>query len=451
MFYGRAPTGETEQLIKEHWRHRDSNSGCGPIDLWALLRCPDFQQVFRSYHAFLFDYMCDPVTWKEPIAALCSTTDRKLHQQIVDLFKSTSTSIQEAFLLWWQFASVFLSSLTDLTDPTQAFAAGTIFRLFSRAIDSDAACVMHNFYESPTIVPFLLNNLAHPAVSHALADWLNSSRLELSMIIFYIFKSLFPSWMNFTGQADVRLIHRFEKFFELKWEVWSVECGSDKDWVAATRASAFQLIRTFFDSARTDDASFRAFVVCHLRFLPEASTLRGSRELFRLAKLLGADRELAKRALGFIREAESLANPDVVACFEYLPVCVAEVSQSEAECIVADCLRPQRATPPLALTAFSLFVAAVLKDHAKSAWDIGRFRNVVRKAAVACWNARPDRTFTTVCLDVLTVLEVDVPGVNLAIWRRANASEELLDLGGYIDFGARIEESDEDRDMAPTN
>jgi hypothetical protein len=253
--------------------------------------------------------------------------------------------------------------------------------------------------------------------------------------------------MKFTGQADVKPIHRFDKFFELERKVWNLESGSDKDTVAATRAAAFQLMRIFFENAPIDMASFHAFVARHLHFLPEASQLHGSRELFRLAKLVGADQELANRAFRFIRHAESLATPDVVACFEYLPVCVVNATQSQAECLVADCMRPQRAAPSLALRIVPLFVAAALANHENSAWQIGRFRNVVRKAAVACWNARPGRRFAAVCLDMLTTVGGDVQGVDLSLWRRAQATEELEDLNACIDFDAKIELRGDDGDI----
>jgi hypothetical protein len=391
----------------------------GERNLWALMSLSDFSSASWKNRQLLVDVLWDPAVWSDVFAILLASPDRRLHQSLVSFFKSTHSSLDEGVMQRLRLAEAFLLPLSNLSNPSSAFVAGTFLRVISRALDSNAAFLMFEFYQSETIIPTFLSGFPHPVVSQTIIDWTSSGHPELSLLVFYIFKQLFPPRSTFEGQDRVKMCHWMRREF-----------AAATPWDPAARAVAMDVVRLFFEHLKEDAGTFKKFVLAHLNLLPEAA--HGSRALYRLAAALGPDEGLCQAALQAIRSAGSLASAGVVACVEYVGVCANDVAPEEALRLLERLLLGEENVPQMAARAAVKLARPRPGNEA--------FTRAVFAIVRTCWNekAATNRILGPLCLDILRELKLPGPGAALDVWVRVNGADEMGEVDTPFDFSVKI-------------
>lgn len=416
--FGGESSGGLDQLLQK---------GNDSVRLREVLDHKDLPQEFRRQNQRLMNYLLDPSITKELFQMLINADKREDHKKVIQLFLTSNTQLHRIFATSLELSDAAFETLnTELCQNDQqlssrAFAAGTLARLLSRALDYWPDAIAEVFRASTSIYPLIIKNLNRRLVFQTIADLMSENHRGLVELLWHV-------WMVMSGKTAEKK-NRPRRVFLLP--------DLDKEQRDALKASftidhmlnAVDLLKMFFGISGFEDMrDFAKLVYDWVVGLQAGEMLPSMYDLVRVIgdtyKIYSA--EFIERTISIVIQCNNVCDKAVCSAIEYL----ASVKQMIDDNCKLEIVRKVFLCE--LYSQFAIFHATELMNVPKLA-DPGAFKSII----ISCWNKWHDtdtygnRNFCGSCLEAAKVLKQ----VNENIWEDNEQMDSAVETWKVISSG----------------
>jgi hypothetical protein len=180
------PTGETEAAVK---------NGASFID---VISAPDFAACYRigesDPNCPLMRYLLSPERIHEFFQLCANSDDRETHRKIVPILQTSNVALFSTFACDIKLTTeAFVLLEQASSDPKRAYGAGTLGRMFTRALDRWICDVGEVLRYSGNLFKTILEHLDNGVVFQILCNLTSEDRPQAAELIWHICRALFQT------------------------------------------------------------------------------------------------------------------------------------------------------------------------------------------------------------------------------------------------------------------
>ncbi|OHT05561.1 hypothetical protein TRFO_26628 [Tritrichomonas foetus] len=380
-------------------------SDCTTID---VLKCSDLSSIYRQNDPKLMQFLLDPKHIKDIYDILMRTGARSDHKRIMSLYQTNNTSLHRVFADSIPLTEYAFSPLVK-NDDHSAYAAGTISRILSRALDSWPDEIYDVFHLSNNLYKIVIDNIDKSVVYTTISGIVSEANL-IYELMWYLFKALAGPAFN---EHAPRCCYLSKDIPDLK------PLDNDRKIL-----NAINLLKQFFALNKPILEDFAEYVLNYIGSIFESpsSNKKLFHQYFELAKSAGYNEKLHQIAIEKVKEAAkngSINSPIVVSCVSYLEICARQMDEITAESLIATLL--DRNTNQFTLLSVVIIAKNVMIES--SSW-IGSFKDTMKNIIRCTWNHFNDNLLLlSILLDLTNSLHLDdlnssEYAANLKEWNR---------------------------------
>ena len=155
-----------------------------------VLKCSDVLNLLKSKDQKLMEFLLQPQHMKDIFDILSKTFARSDHKRVMQLFQITNNvDLHRVFAESIPLTEYALSVLTRTSDHDM-YAAGTISRIFQRAIDIWPDEIYEVFHYSETLYKNVIENIDKDVVYMTILDSISDDKEFFTELIWYLFITL---------------------------------------------------------------------------------------------------------------------------------------------------------------------------------------------------------------------------------------------------------------------
>ncbi|OHS96781.1 hypothetical protein TRFO_36967 [Tritrichomonas foetus] len=326
-------TGETEKALE------DPN-----CTFEKLLKCSNLANAYRSGNPKLMGFLLKPETVKSIFDLLMSTSTKAEHKTIFSLYQTSNTQLHRVFADSISLTEHAMTVLEDLQNPKYSYAAGTMSRIVSRAIDTWPIEVHQVIEHSEKAYPLLIKNIDQSCVFSTVIEQVND-KYPISQFIWYLFRALSdvkdhpPRVCYLSKNIDVPKLTKKSQIL-----------------------NAIIILTQYFKLKLPRLTDFHKIVFDYI--LADVEKHNEYPELFQIAAAIGQNDSLQNLVVGYLRNAIEKGETQkrqVIFWVEYLAVCTKKLDQETVVILLASLL--DQSTPEFALIALEELIGNYLNDH----------------------------------------------------------------------------------------
>lgn len=170
---------ETEKLLNT-----------GDVTLEKLLACPDIANAYRNNNPKLLGYLLKEEHVQELYDIIISSKERSTHKTIISLFQTNNTDLHRAFADSIPLSQYAFKSLDHEKTENGCYAAGTMSRILSRAMDMWSVETHQVFKYSEILYGVVITNIDQTCVYYTVQDLISSDSHPLGLFIWCLFTSI---------------------------------------------------------------------------------------------------------------------------------------------------------------------------------------------------------------------------------------------------------------------
>lgn len=165
------------------------NSGKN-VTIDDLLKCADLSTAYRNNNPKLIGFLISEENVKALLDLLMQSDARATHKTIISLFQTNNTILHRFFADSKSLSEYAFRSLEKKYTKNGCYAAGTISRILSRAMDMWAVETHQVFQSSDSLYYVIISNIEQSCIYYTIQDLITSDTHQLDLFIWCLFRSI---------------------------------------------------------------------------------------------------------------------------------------------------------------------------------------------------------------------------------------------------------------------
>ena len=357
-----------------------------------VLKCSDLSTVYRQNDQKLMQFLMDPKHIRDIYDILMRTGARYDHKRIMTLYQTSNTSLHRVFADSIPLTEYAFTPLSK-NDDKSGYAAGTISRMLSRALDTWSDEIYDIFHYSDMLYKIVIENIDKSVVYMTLCGIISEANF-LFELMWYLFKALAGKDYN---KHPPRCCYLSKDIPDLK--------PLDNE---AKKLNAISILKQFFGQNKPKTEDFAELILDFVVSVAQnqSDTNKFYYQYFDLAKNAGFDARLQDIAINNIKTAAAngqLNSPLIVTSASYLEICARYFDEITAESIIATLLDKTVNQN----TLLSVVIMAKNITIESPSW-VGQFKDKLKQIFMCAWNHFNDQPLiTSIIFDMTITLHLE--------------------------------------------
>ena len=327
-------------------------------------------------------------------------------------------------------------ALSVLTSPTDhnMYAAGTISRIFQRAIDLWPNEIYDVFHYSDKLYLTVIENIDKDVVYMTLLDSLTDEKEYFTELMWYIFLALVKTSNEKNPSNQINFEHPPRKCFLSKDYYAKLPTFGNSN---CKILNAINVLKQYFSLKKKDIEDFCEYVLEFIIKQAKSDHIQTvfHYQYFDLAKEIGHNEELQEISINLIKQAAklpenappssiSLRSPLVISALSYLEVCATHLGEKNLKPLVVSMIDDRNTQFGLLSTV--KIIKAATSSYTELEW-FRHFKDLMGRLIACAWNKYhiDQPLIVSILIDISLLLSVDESSnpsyaINLKEWKRAD-------------------------------
>ncbi|KAK8886324.1 hypothetical protein M9Y10_041786 [Tritrichomonas musculus] len=356
-----------------------------------VLKCQDVLNSLKSNDQKLMEFLLQPQHIKDIFNILTKTFARSDHKRVLQLFSVTNNvSLHRVFAESIPLTEYALSVLEKFSDHDM-YAAGTISRIFQRAIDIWPDEIYDVFHYSDTLYKTVIENINKDVVYMTISDSMTMEKEFFTELVWYLFISLVKTSNEKSDPSNQLIFEHPPRRCYLSKNLYNeLPSFGNSD---SKILNAILIIKQYFslNFPCTDD--FGEYVLKYIVLQAKSTNpnIKFYYQYYDIAKNIGYCDELQEIVIDIVKKASnvtentpavpSLRSPLLISALSYLEVCAKHFDEKTLLSLVATLLDDKN-------TQFGLLSMVQIVKEATSMnpeW-IRDFKETMSQLIACAWN-----------------------------------------------------------------
>lgn len=395
-----------------------------------VLKCSDILNLLRTNDQKLMEFLLQPQHIKDIFDILIQTFARSDHKRVMQLFQTSNVHLHRIFSESIPLTEYALKVLTGSSDHDM-YAAGTISRIFQRAIDLWPDEIYDVFHYSDKLYPMVIENIDKDVVYMTILDSVSDEKEFFSELMWYLFLALLKTTNEKSDPAHQLMFDHPPRRCYLSKDLYSTlpSFGNNNRKILNTIC----VLKQYFSLNKPCTEDFGQYVLDFIILQTKVDHKKCPfyYQYYDIAKAIGHNEELKKIAIELVKNAaklpedapasaNTLRSPLIVSALSYLEVCAKFLDEKTLESLVVTMIDKRN-------TQFGLLSTVQIVKSATSAnpdW-YRSFKELMEKLIACAWNLYhlDQPLLVSILIDLSILLSVDEPSnenyaTNLNEWKR---------------------------------
>lgn len=424
-----------------------------------VLKCSDILNLLRTNDQKLMEFLLQPQHIKDIFDILSQTFARSDHKRVLQLFQTSNVNLHRIFSESIPLTEYAFRVLTSNSDHDM-YAAGTISRVFQKAIDLWPDEIYDVFHYSDKLYKMVIENIDKDVVYMTLLDSVSDEKEFFSELMWYLFQALVKTSNEKVDKSNQIIFEHPPRRCYLSKDIYSQLPTFDS--CNCKILNTINILKQFFSLKKPSTDDFGQYV---LDFIILQTKIDHKKvpfyyQYYDLAKSIGHNEELQEIAIESIKQASkvpenappssvSLRSPLIIAALSYLEVCAKFLDEKTLESLVVSMIDKRN-------TQFGLLSTVQIVKSATSSnpeW-YRRFKELMEKVIACAWNKYhvDQPLIVSILIDLSILLSIDEPSNpnyadNIKEWKRTDfILSSVSEQADKFDFDLTFPESSYDID-----